>query len=147
MKSTIISNIRKASSLKTIVLGLFVTCLLLSNCAVRKSIEAFLQGSVHTESGMGNGFKKIKATPNSLEVSNQVCSTNDQIMRQSLDFQGPKTLDSLLLPHALFLTVLFGFIAAAFLALLHNSTSTSFPKASLAFNGAPLYIKNRLLLI
>jgi len=147
LKSRIINSVRKASSLKTIVLGFLVTCLLLSTCAVRKSIKAFLQGSTRTESGMGNGFKKIRATTDNLQVSSsQICSAVDQTTLQNIELKGSNVLDSLL-PQALFLTTLFGLIASTLLALLHSRTSISFSKASIAFNGAPLYIKNRLLLI
>lgn len=145
--SRIISSIRKASSLKTIVLGLLVTCLLLSTCAVRKSIEAFLQGPVRTESGMANGFKKIRGTTDNLQVgSSQICSASDQTTLQNIDIKGSNVLDSLL-PLALSLTTLFGFIVSAMLALLHSFTAISFSKASFAFNSTPIYIKNRLLLI
>ena len=147
LKSRIISSIRKASSLKTIVLGLLVTCLLLSNCTVRKSIEAFLHGSVRTESGMSNGFKKIRSIADNVQVGNpMLCSASDQDQFLNVDLQGTKTLESLL-PQTLFLTSLFGFVASALLGQLHNINRISFSKASFAFNSAPIYIKNRLLLI
>ncbi|MDF3076913.1 MAG: hypothetical protein K0S09_802 [Sphingobacteriaceae bacterium] len=145
--SGIISSVRKASSLKTIILGLLVTCLLLSTCAVRKSIEAFLQGSVRTESSMASGVKKIRATNDEVQVgSSQLCSADDETTLQNVDAKSWKALDSVL-PLALFLPTLLGLIAAALLALLHNAASTYFSKASFAFNSTPLYIKNRLLLI
>ena len=145
--SGIISSIRKASSLKTIVLGLLVTCLLLSTCGVRKSIEAFLQGSVRTESSMVNGFKKIRAISDNVQfASPQLCSSTDRTILQNIDLPSSKGLGSLL-PQTLMLTTLLGFIAAASLSLLHNSTSSFLPKISFALSGTPIYIKNRLLLI
>lgn len=147
LKPRIISRIKKASCFKTIVLGLLVTCLLLSNCTVRKSIEAFLNGSVRTESGMGNGFKKIRPIADNVQVGNPLlCSVSDQGVFLNADFQGTKTLGSLL-PQMLFLTVLLGFVGSALLAQSHNINSISFSKASFAFSSAPIYIKNRLLLI
>ncbi|RKD15190.1 hypothetical protein BCY91_06660 [Pelobium manganitolerans] len=147
--SRIISCIRKASNLKTIVLGLLVTCMLLSTCAVRKSIEAFFQGSAHTESSMVNGFgfKKIRAISDNVQfASPQLCSSDDRTILQNIDQPGSKVLGSLL-PQALFLTTLLGFISAVLLALWHHRLARFYPQASLAFNSTPLYIKNRLLLI
>lgn len=145
--SGIITSVRKASRLKTIILGLLVTCLLLSTCGVRKSIEAFLQGSVHTESSMGNGFKKIRAITDNVQLASpQLCSSTERTILNNIDLPASKAQGSLL-PQTLMLTTLLGFIVAAFLALLHNSTSSFFLKASFARSGTPIYIKNRLLLI
>lgn len=145
--SRIISSIRKASSLKTVVLGLLVTCLLLSTCGVRKSIEAFFHGSVRTESSMGNGVKKIRAISDNVRfASPQLCSSTDRTILQNIDLPASKVLGSLL-PQALMLTTLLGFISAVLLALWHRRLARFYPQAAFAFNSTPIYIKNRLLLI
>lgn len=146
-KSRMINSIRKAGSLKTIVLGLLVTCLVLSNCTVRKSIETFLNGPIRTESGMSNGFKKTRSVAGNVQVSNPLlCSASFQDVLLNVDLQVAKTLESLL-PTAVILTALVGFVASALLGRLHNTSTMSFSKASFAFSTTPIYIKNRLLLI
>lgn len=147
LNSRIISNIRKASNLTKVVLGLLVACLLLSTCSVRKSIEAFLHGSVNTEVSSGNGFKKISLTTDNIQfASPQLCSSTDRTILQNIDLPASKILGSLL-PQALFLTTLLGFISAVLLALWHHRLAGFYPLAAFAFNSTPLYIKNRLLLI
>ena len=147
LKSGRVNSIRNASGLKSIVLGLLVTCLLLSTCAVRKSIEAFLQGSVRTESPIANGFKKIRAIAANAQAGNpQLCSAREQATFQSIDLKDARGL-YLLLPQALFLSTLLGFIAAGLLSLLYTRFAVFYPKALFALSGTPIYIKNRLLLI
>ena len=146
-KSRIINSIRKAGNLKTIVLGLLVTCLLLSTCAVRKSIEAFFQDSARTESTIGNGFKKIRVTTDKIKFTNpQLCSPTENTTLQNIHLPASKA-PGVLLPQALMLTTLLSFISAVLFALWHCTPASFFSKASFAFNSTPIYIKNRLLLI
>ena len=136
---------RQTGGLQTVVLGILITIIMLSSCAVRKSIEVYFLGSVNTEFSTAHGSKKIRATVGNVHLTNpQLCSDLERTAPEAVDFQARKGQITML-PQVLILP---GSISPALPAhYYHRSLSTAFAKASFAFSDAPIYLKNRLLLI
>lgn len=131
-----INNSTNHFKTKPALLCLLLSFFLLTDCTVKKSIQAYIDGNSPIESTNPNAKRQ-------LVVSSQTCLTLSQINLEEVDLRNTQFAN----PHLPLIAILLSLIPAFSIRDRFNALSPYFSKDAFLQAGIPLYLRNGILRI
>lgn len=136
MNNMSINNPTNHFKAKPALLCLLLSFFLLTDCTVKKSIHAFVDGNNSTENTNPNAKRQ-------LVVSSQTCLTLSPSILDEVDLRNTQFAN----PELPLIPILLSLIPAFSFQDQYYTPSPYYSKAAFLQAGTPLYLRNRILLI